>query len=151
MDCGIIAFGGDGTEAFRQIRSTLKTAPDTHKMGRIVIVGGATITHPFAAGAGNVDVISAARTGPGYHDEAYEHGADYPPVFVHWHTQRNLELVLRFMSEGKTKGTAANYRYCPNRSCRRRVRETHPNPKRGVGSCLHYAVICRRKNGLTVI
>ena len=103
MDCGIIAFGGEGTEAFRQIRSMLKTAPDTHKMGRIVIVGGATITHGFAAGVGNVDVISAARTGPGYHDEAYEHGADYPPVFVHWPTQRNLELVLRFMSEGKLK------------------------------------------------
>ena len=103
MDCGIIAFGGDGTEAFRQIRSMLKTAPDTHKMGRIVIVGGATITHGFAAGVGNVDVISAARTGPGYHDEAYEHGANYPPVFVHWSTQRNLELVLRFMSEGKLK------------------------------------------------
>ena len=103
MDCGIIAFGGDGTEAFRQIRSMLKTAPDTHKMGRIVIVGGATITHGFAAGVGNVDVISAARTGPGYHDEAYEHGADYPPVFVHWPTQRNLELVLQFMSEGKLK------------------------------------------------
>ena len=103
MDCGIIAFGGDGTEAFSQIRSMLKTAPDTHKMGRIVIVGGATITHGFAAGVGNVDVISAARTGPGYHDEAYEHGADYPPVFVDWPTQRNLELVLQFMSDGKLK------------------------------------------------
>ncbi len=103
MDCGIIAFGGDGTEAFRQIRSMLKTSPDTHKMGRIVIVGGASITHRFGTGVGNADVINAARTGPGYHDEAYEHGADYPPVFVHWHTQRNLELVLQFMSEGKLK------------------------------------------------
>ena len=103
MDCGIIAFGGDGTSAFQQIRSMLKTTPDTHKMGRIVIVGGARITHGFAAGLGNVDVLSAARTGPGYHDEAYEHGADYPPVFVPWPTQRNLELVLQFMSEGKLK------------------------------------------------
>ena len=101
MDCGIIAFGGDATSAFQQIRATLKTAPDTHKMGRIVIVGGASITHGFAAGLGNVDVISAARTGPGYHDEAYEHGADYPPVFVPWPTQRNLALSLRLMSEGK--------------------------------------------------
>lgn len=103
MDCGIIAFGGDATSAFQQIRLMLKTAPDTHKMGRIVIVGGASITHGFAAGLGNVDVISAARTGPGYHDEAYEHGADYPPVFVPWPTQRNLELALRLMSEGKVK------------------------------------------------
>ncbi len=101
MDCGIIAFGGDATSAFQQIRAMLKTAPDTHKMGRIVIVGGASITHGFAAGLGNVDVISAARTGPGYHDEEYEHGADYPPVFVPWPTQRNLELALRLMSEGK--------------------------------------------------
>ncbi len=103
MDCGIIAFGGDATSAFQQIRETLKTAPDTHKMGRIVIVGGASITHGFAAGLGNVDVISAARTGPGYHDEAYEHGADYPPVFVPWPTQRNLALSLRLMSEGKVQ------------------------------------------------
>ena len=103
MDCGIIAFGGDATSAFQQIRAMLKTAPDTHKMGRIVIVGGASITHGFAAGLGNVDVISAARTGPGYHDEAYEHGADYPPVFVPWPTQRNLELSLRLMSENRIK------------------------------------------------
>ena len=103
MDCGIIAFGGDGTSAFQQIRAMLKTAPDTHKVGRIVIVGGANITHGFAAGLGNVDVISAARTGPGYHDEDYEHGADYPPVFVPWPTQRNLELSLRLMSEGKVQ------------------------------------------------
>ncbi len=103
MDCGIIAFGGDATSAFQQIRAMLKTAPDTHKMGRIVIVGGASITHGFAAGLGNVDVISAARTGPGYHDEAYEHGAEYPPVFVPWPTQRNLELSLRLMSENRIK------------------------------------------------
>ena len=101
MDCGIIAFGGDATSAFQQIRAMLKTAPDTHKMGRIVIVGGASITHGFAAGLGNVDVISAARTGPGYHDEDYEHGADYPNVFVPWPTQRNLELALRLMAESK--------------------------------------------------
>lgn len=101
MDCGIIAFGGDATSAFQQIRAMLKLAPDTHRYGRIVIVGGATITHGFAAGLGNVDVISAARTGPGYHDDDYEHGADYPPVFVPFPTQRNLELALRFMSEGK--------------------------------------------------
>ncbi|MDE0555654.1 MAG: zinc-binding dehydrogenase, partial [Candidatus Poribacteria bacterium] len=103
MDCGIIAFGGDATSAFQQIRAMLKTAPDTHKVGRIVIVGGANITHGFAAGLGNVDVISAARTGPGYHDEDYEHGSDYPPVFVPWPTQRNLELSLRLMSEGKSQ------------------------------------------------
>ena len=101
MDCGIICFGGDGTAAFEQIYQMLKQAPDTHRMGRIVIVGGARISHGFAAALGNVDVLSAARTGPGYHDEAYEHGNDYPPVFVEWTTRRNLEEVLRMIAEKK--------------------------------------------------
>jgi len=101
IDCGIIAFGGDATEAFKQIVRSLKVAPDTHRMGRIVIVGGATITHQFASALGNVDVRSSARPGPGYHDVAWEHGADYPPVFVQWTTKRNLEECLRFIQEGR--------------------------------------------------
>jgi len=95
MDFGVIAFGGDGTQAFEQIVASLKRTPDSHRMGRVVIVGGARITHGFAAALGNVDVRSSARTGPGYHDEAYEHGAGYPPVFVEWPTQRNLSECLR--------------------------------------------------------
>lgn len=103
MDCGIIAFGGEATEAFSGIVEMLKRAPDTHKMGRIVIVGGARISHGFAAALGNVDLRSAARTGPGYHDEEYERGKDYPPVFVQWTTKRNLEESLRCIAEGKLK------------------------------------------------
>ncbi len=100
MDIGVIAFGGDGTEAFQLLVKMMKQAPDSHKMGRIVIVGGATVAHRYAAGLGNLDVRSAARTGPGYHDEAWEHGADYPPVFVPWTTMRNLEECLRFVETG---------------------------------------------------
>ena len=100
MDFGIIAFGGEATSAFEQLYSSLKTTPDGHRMGRITIVGGAHISHGFAAGLGNVDVRSAARTGPGYHDEAYEHGSNYPPVFVEWPTQRNLNECLRAMASG---------------------------------------------------
>ena len=101
MDYGIIAFGGDGTEAMKQIVASLKVTPDTHRMGRIVIVGGATITHGFAATLGNVDVRSAARTGPGYHDEGYEFGGQYPAVFVEWTTQRNLAECVRAMADGR--------------------------------------------------
>jgi len=100
FDAGVIAFGGDGTEAFKMLLGMMKQAPDTHTMGRIVIVGSARIEQLFAAGAGNVDVRSAARTGPGYHDEAWEHGADYPPVFMQWTTKRNLEECLLFMASG---------------------------------------------------
>lgn len=100
IDGGVIAFGGDGTPAFVTLTEMMKKAPDTHLMGRIVIVGGARIDHGFAAALGNLDVRSAARTGPGYHDEAWEHGADYPPVFMQWTTRRNMEECLRFMGSG---------------------------------------------------
>lgn len=103
MDFGVIAFGGNGTSAFELIVSCLKKTPDTHRMGRIVIVGGARIEHGFAAALGNVDVRSAARTGPGYHDEAWEHGAQYPPVFVEWPTRRNLTECLRAVADGRLR------------------------------------------------
>ena len=79
----------------------MKEAPDTHRSGKIVLVGGAQITHGFGADLGNLDLRSAARTGPGYHDEAYELGADYPPVFVRWSTQAHLKLFVRWLQEGK--------------------------------------------------
>ena len=101
MDFGIVAFGGEATDAFEGVYRSLKQAPDTHKMGRIVLVGGARVTHGFGAALGNVDVRSAARTGPGYHDEDYERGRDYPRVFVEWPTQRNLAECLRAMAAGK--------------------------------------------------
>jgi threonine dehydrogenase-like Zn-dependent dehydrogenase len=101
FDGGIIAFGGDGTPALKTLYQMLKTAPDTHKMGRVVVVGGARIDHLFAAGLGNVDVRSSARPGPGYHDPDWEHGRDYPPVFVQWTTRRNVEECLRWMALGR--------------------------------------------------
>ncbi|MFH1904628.1 MAG: zinc-binding alcohol dehydrogenase [bacterium] len=99
IDAGFICFGGEATEAFKQLVACMKTTPDTHKMGRIVIVGAATINHEFAARLGNLDVLSSARTGPGYHDESWEHGHDYPSVFVEWTTRRNLEEILRWIGE----------------------------------------------------
>lgn len=103
LDGAVIAFGGDGTQAFKTLTQMIKKAPDTHLMGRIVIVGGAKIEHNFAAALGNLDVRSAARTGPGYHDEAWEHGADYPGVFIQWTTRRNMEECLILMNAGGLK------------------------------------------------
>lgn len=101
FDGAILAFGGDGTPALKMLTHLLKKAPDTHLMGRIVIVGGARIDYVFAANLGNVDVRSSARPGPGYHDKAWERGQDYPPVFVEWTTRRNVEECLRFMALGR--------------------------------------------------
>ena len=51
-------------------------------MGQITVVGGASIDLP--ATLWNVDIRRASRTGPGYHDEAWERGEGYPPVFMRW-------------------------------------------------------------------
>ena len=94
-----MAFGGDGTEAFEQLQGCLKRAPDGPRAGRIVVVGGTTID--YAAATFNVDIRRSARTGPGYHDEQWEHGADYPKVYMRWTTRTNLELCMRLIAEGK--------------------------------------------------
>ncbi len=102
IDCAAICFGGDANAALKQIKRIMKVSPDTHMMGRIVCVAG-SITHNFGASLGNLDLRSSARPGPGYHDEEWERGRDYPPVFVRWTTKRNVEEVLRLAAEGKLK------------------------------------------------
>ncbi len=101
IDIAIVAFGGDANIAIRQAVSMMKTAPDTHKMGTITIVGGARFEGQFPTPFGNIDIRSSSRCGPGYHDEAWERGADYPPVFVEWTSRRNLEVVTSFAAEGR--------------------------------------------------
>lgn len=101
LDCTFICFGGDATVAFKEAVSAMKHSPDTHVNGRVVIVGGATVTHQFGAPLGNLDIRSSARTGPGYHDREYERGADYPKVFVPFDTKRNIEDIMGWISSGK--------------------------------------------------
>ncbi|MBI2299459.1 MAG: zinc-binding alcohol dehydrogenase [Armatimonadetes bacterium] len=103
FDGAVLAFGGDGTPALNQAYQMMKLAPDTHRYGNIVAVGGVTVQALLAAGLGNVDIRSSARPGPGYHDEAWEHGDEYPPVFVEWTTERNLEECLIFMQQGRLR------------------------------------------------
>jgi threonine dehydrogenase-like Zn-dependent dehydrogenase len=103
LDAGILAFGGEATAALEQLYAMMRPTPDTHRWGRIVVVGGATVTVSLAAALGNVDIRSSARTGYGYHDEAWEHGADYPEVVVRWTTQRNLQECLRAVAEGRLR------------------------------------------------
>lgn len=103
FDCAIICFGGDATDALKMVLEMMKTAPDTHKMGRIVIVGGCRAQIQFPVPLGNLDLRPSSRTGPGYHDEAWERGADYPPVFVQWDTHRHMELIIRLIAEQRLR------------------------------------------------
>ena len=99
LDAAVLAFGGDGNKAMESVMKCMKCSPDGHLMGRIVIVGSPQFEYNPATT--NIDIRRAARTGPGYHDEAWEFGADYPPVFMRWTTRTNLELCMRLISEGR--------------------------------------------------
>jgi threonine dehydrogenase-like Zn-dependent dehydrogenase len=100
LDSAVIAFGGDeGVEAVEKLARCMKLSPDGHRMGKIVIVGNPSID--FKGALWNVDLIWSSRTGPGYHDEEWERGGDYPPVFMRWTTRTNMELCIRLISEGK--------------------------------------------------
>lgn len=101
LDAAVLAFGGDANRAVETVEKCLKRAPDTHPMGRIIAVGGPRFE--YRSTLTNVDVRRASRTGPGYHDEAWEVGAGYPPVFVRWTTGTNLRLVIRLLAEGRLK------------------------------------------------
>lgn len=99
LDFAVIAFGGDASKAFEAIYSCMKLSADGHRMGRVVLVGGCTFNVRGGAGMGNLDVLSSARTGPGYHDAAYELGRDYPAAFVQFTTQRNLREITELLTE----------------------------------------------------
>ncbi len=103
IDCAFICFGGDATLILENIKKVMKTAPDGHFMGRIVIPGGCEIKTRFGSGLGNIDIRCSARTGPGYHDTLYEQGIDYPKTIVPWTTRRNLQEFYRAAAIGKIK------------------------------------------------
>jgi threonine dehydrogenase-like Zn-dependent dehydrogenase len=102
FDLAIMAFGGDGTKALDSVQKVMMLSPDTHRMGRISLVGGLKTLCQWGAGLGNLDLRCSARTGPGYHDDPWERGDyEYPPVFMRWHTRNHMALALRWMSEGR--------------------------------------------------
>ncbi len=99
LDAAMLAFGGQADRALAGLEQCLKRSPDGHPVGRIVVVGGARFQ--YASTFTNADIRRASRTGPGYHDPAWETGADYPPALVRWSTRANLELCMRLIAEGR--------------------------------------------------
>jgi polar amino acid transport system substrate-binding protein len=107
LDGAVLAFGGDGNQAVRALGRCMKVAPDGHPMGTIVVVGNPNFEYrSHEAGMTNIDIRRASRVGPGYHDDAWERGADYPPVFMRWTTRTNLELTVRLIAERKLQVSA---------------------------------------------
>jgi len=99
LDTAALAFGGQADAAVRDLIACFKTAPDGHPMGRLMIPGGAHFAFP--GGVTNLDICRVGRTGFGYHDEAWERGADYPPTVMRWTTQTNLDLCMRLIADNR--------------------------------------------------
>ena len=97
LDHAVLAFGNNADKALESLVPSMKCSPDTHPMGTITVVGGCTFQWPKACT--NIDYRRASRTGPGYHDDEWEVGAPYPPVFMRWTTRTNIELCLRYIEE----------------------------------------------------
>lgn len=102
-DFAVMAFGGEAQKAYDDAKACMKLSADGHRMGRVVLVGGCQVKIVGGAGTGNLDIRSAARTGPGYHDKAYELGQDYPNGFVQFTTQRNLREIAMLMMENRLR------------------------------------------------
>lgn len=69
-------------------------------MGQIVLVGQ-TSFHLRELPPSNVDIRHSRRTGPGYHDDDWERGLNYPDALVRWTSRSNIELCMRLIGEGK--------------------------------------------------
>ena len=99
LDFSLFAFGGDAEAAFMSIKKGMKVSADGHAMGNIVLVGGCRVSVDGGAASGNLNICVSSRTGAGYHDKVWEHGADYPAAFVQFTTQRNARELIRLIAE----------------------------------------------------
>ena len=99
LDTAVLAFPGQSGSTWKQVCDSMKITPDGHRMGRVVIVGGSEIELKWIPA--NMDIRFAARTGPGYHDQAWELGQDYPSVLVERTTQDNLQLGIDLIARKK--------------------------------------------------
>ena len=99
LDAAVLAFGGDANEAVAALEKCMKVSPDGHPTGRLIAVGAPRFE--YTSSSTNIEVRRASRTGPGYHDESWEFGRPYPPVFIRWTTRTNLALCIRLIAEGR--------------------------------------------------
>jgi len=97
----IVAVPGDITGIVAQAQQMMTRSENgVHQVGRVTIVSGCFI-EKLRFPIGNLDICSSARTGPGYHDHAWEKGDEYPLGHVEWTTRDNMAEILRLMAEGR--------------------------------------------------
>ena len=131
VDAAVIAFGGDANTAIEGLHKCFKRTTDGHMMGRIMVPGNAAFEYPRHLT--NMDIRRVARTGPGYHDEAWEYGPDYPPVHMRWTTQTNLKLCMRLMAEGRFKVDSVTTHVIPLEDVDAQISEAIEEPDKMLG------------------
>lgn len=112
--------GGHGVDAVLITTATKSDSPVNLAIdmvmfrGRIVLVGMADI-HPQRneMWGREVEIVVSRAGGPGTFDPCYENkGIDYPVGYVRWTENRNLQEVIRLISEGKVNvGSLITHRY----------------------------------------
>ncbi|MHC4872786.1 MAG: hypothetical protein ACYTFY_13170 [Planctomycetota bacterium] len=136
LDFANMCFGGNATAAFQSVLGCMKKSPDTHQMGRIVMVGGCKVEVGGGAASGNVDVRPSSRTGPGYHDPDYEFGREYPNGLVQFTTQRNLREIITLMAEKKLIVKPMTTHRCPQEKVGQMADKIITNPNDALGVIL---------------
>ncbi len=104
LDAAVLAMAGECDLTLDRLVQCMKKSPDGHPMGKIILVGWPEFhfgAKSLIGGMNNIDLRRSSRTGAGYHDETWEYGPDYPPVFLRWTTRTNLKLCIRLISERK--------------------------------------------------
>lgn len=87
----------------------IKLAGDAvRKKGRVVIVGAVGTRFPRTPFyLKEAEIVVSCSYGPGRYDPFYEdQGHDYPPPYVRWTEQRNLQGVLDLMGSGRVDVTS---------------------------------------------
>ena len=75
------------------------------KKGRVVLVGATGLDVDRALlYEKELDLLMSTSYGPGRYDPVYEEqGHDYPPAYVRWTEERNLQAFLRLVQDGSVR------------------------------------------------
>ncbi len=101
--------GGWGADAVLIAAATASDEPiilagnAARKKARVVVVGAVGMTLPRDPYyKKEIEIVVSCSYGPGRYDPVYEDGGhDYPPAYVRWTEQRNIQAVLDFMATGQ--------------------------------------------------
>src|SRR5438445_2150041 len=98
-DCVIVAAAAKSPEPARR---ALEICRDR---GRLVIVGAVELSFPWQEMyRKEIQLFMSRAYGPGSYDPAYEkQGQNYPPSYIPWTENRNMEEFLRLVSTGQAQ------------------------------------------------